>query len=96
MHGQEQSQEQVDQNGVFSLFSPSLTMAGPNLLLAAPSMPVYTLAEPATEAKHLQPCMPTSRSQHDKALCSLFTHVHGMRTDGRRLKSAKVHGRWIR
>ena len=72
IHGQEQSQEQVDQNGVLQNFSLSLTLARPNLLLVAPSVPVHTLTEPTTEAKLLQPCMPTSRSQHNKALCSSF------------------------
>ena len=36
MHGQEQSQEQINQNGALQSFSPSLTLASPSLLLAAP------------------------------------------------------------
>ena len=50
-------------------------LARPNLLLAAPSVPVHALTEPTTEAKRLQPCMPASRSQHDKALRSSFTRT---------------------
>ena len=38
MHNQEQSQEEVDQNGGLQSFSPSLTLVSPNLLLAAPSV----------------------------------------------------------
>ena len=74
-----------------SLFSLSLTLASPNLLLAAPSVPVHALTEPKTEAKQLQPCMPTSRS-HNKALYSLLTHEHGMHTDRWLLKECK--GTW--
>ena len=37
--------------------------------------------------------MLTSSSQLDKALHSLFTHMHGMRTDRQLLESAKVNGK---
>ena len=58
---------------VSRIFSLSLMLTRLNLLLAAPSVPVHALTEPTTEAKRFQPCMPTSRSQHDKALRSSFT-----------------------
>ena len=74
MHGMH-GQEQVEQNGVLQSFQSVIDLGSPNLLLAAPSMPVHDLTEPTTEAKQLQPCMPTSRSQHDKALCSSFTRT---------------------
>ena len=35
--------------------------------------------------------MLTSSSQLDKALRSLFTHMHGMRTDRQLLESVKVN-----
>ena len=55
---------------VSRIFTLSLMLAHPNLLLAAPSVP-----EPTTEAIRLQPCMPNSRSQHNEALRSSFTRT---------------------
>ena len=53
----------------FSILSLSLTLACPNLQPAAPSVSVPALT------KQFQPCMPTSRSQHNKALHSSFTRA---------------------
>ena len=76
--------EQVNQNGVLqSVYRQLLNMASLKLLLAAPSMLLHALTEPTTDTNDCNPCMPTSRSQHDKALCSLFTHTHRKRTDMR-------------
>lgn len=94
MHEQEYNQEQVDQNA-WCVHSRSLTLESPNLVLAAPYRwhCMHALTEPRTETKQYNLiCMPTSRSQHNKALCS--ARAHSKRTDMR--QSEEVHGRRIR
>ena len=71
VHEQEQSHEQVDQNGV--LVWSVIDLASVIVLLASPQVPLHALTEPMTETKTIATLYALHRSQHNKALCILFT-----------------------